>query len=146
MNDMAGTGDDLRREGHAIPLYAQLAQLLRQRIYAGQFKRGDTLPSEQALRAEYRVSFTVVRSALDLLRREGLIVTEHGVGSTVQTVPARITVQAGPGDSTESRLPTPAERDALDLPVGVPVLVLRHANGREELYSALRTRITFGDG
>lgn len=140
---IAGQGE-LHADRRAIPLYAQLAQLLRQRVYAGEFAAGSTLPSEQALRDEYGVSYATVRSALDLLRREGLIVTEHGVGSRVQEVPAQVEVRARPGDQTESRLPTAAERQRLELPEGVPLLVLRHPDGREELFSGLRAKVVFG--
>jgi DNA-binding transcriptional regulator YhcF (GntR family) len=138
-SDRRGT---LQRERKVIPLYAQFAQQLRQRIYAGEFDRGDSLPSEDALQAAYGVSQSTVRRALDLLRAEGLIMTAHGVGTRVRAVPARLTVSARPQDRVESRMPTPGEREALGIAEGVPVLVLVHPDGRrDEVYDAMRTVI-----
>jgi DNA-binding transcriptional MocR family regulator len=144
MSTHAGGRGDLERAAKKVPLYVQIAQLVRQRIYQGEWGAGDTLPAEIALRGHYGVSLETVRSALSMLREEGLIVTEHGAGSRVGYVPGRVTVTAAAGDSAESRMPTPDERKALGLPAGVPVVVLRHPDGREEIYDSMRTRVEFG--
>lgn len=139
----AGYGDSLQRSGKTVPLYVQVAQLLRQRIYRNNRQPGDMLAGETSLAAEWDVSLETVRKALAVLRAEGLIVTEHGVGSRIARMPSRVTVAARPGDVTESRMPTPAERRALDMPEGVPLVVLVHPDGGEEIYDGMRTRVTF---
>lgn len=103
------------------------------------------LAAETVLGDEYGVSLETVRRALALLRAEGLIVTEHGVGSRIVRIPSQVTVTAHAGDSTESRMPVPAERNALGIPEGVPLVVLVHPDGTEEIYDAMRTRIIFGE-
>ena len=102
------------------------------------------LAPETALGSEYGVSLETVRKALALLRAEGLIVTDHGVGSRIAHVPSRVIVTASPGDIIESRMPVPGERRDRGMPEGVPLLVLVHADGREEAYDSSRTRVVFG--
>lgn len=137
-------GEILARAGKTIPLYVQVAALIRQDIYARKWCTGDTLPSEQVLRVQYRVSQETIRNALGVLRREGLVVTGHGIGSRVAAVPSQVRVEAEPGDAVKSRMPTAAERAALAMPEGVPLVVLERGDGREEVYDSLRTRIVFG--
>jgi len=54
-------------------------------IESGRFRPGDQLPSEPDLQAAYGVGRAAVRSGLDRLRRQGLIVTVRGSGSFVAT-------------------------------------------------------------
>lgn len=144
MNDHPKGGRMLERDAKTIPLYVQVAQLIRQRIYAREWRPGDMLPAESVLRAGYGVSSETIRSALGLLRGEGLIMTGHGVGSRVAAVPSQVQVTGQPGDVIISRMPTAAERSALSMPEGVPLVVLQHPDGREEVYDSLRTRVIFG--
>ena len=71
-----------RRRDRAV--YKQVADALRDEIRSGQLSAGEPLPSETQLTARYRVSRNSVRSALGLLRVEGLVVTEQGRGSFVR--------------------------------------------------------------
>jgi GntR family transcriptional regulator len=66
-----------------IPLYYQLAQLLRESIVTGVWAAGAELPSERNLMQEYKLSRNTVRQALDQLYREGLIMREQGSGTRV---------------------------------------------------------------
>jgi DNA-binding transcriptional MocR family regulator len=141
MTTGASGAGKLDKQRKKVPLYVQLAQLLRQRIYGGEWGVGDSLPSETTLRADWDVSLETIRSALGILREEGLIVTEHGAGTKVKYVPGRVTVEGAPGDRMESRMPTPAERRKLDIPEGVPLVVLVHPDGREDCYDSLRTSV-----
>ena len=52
-----------------LPRYAQLADLLRQRISRGVWKEGDLLPSLDALVAEFGVARVTVRQAIERLAR-----------------------------------------------------------------------------
>jgi DNA-binding GntR family transcriptional regulator len=63
------------------PPWRQLADLLRARIISGELT--GRLPSERYIGAEADVALVTVRKALQLLRDEGLIKTEHGWGSSV---------------------------------------------------------------
>ena len=67
-----------------VPLYQQLADHLRQDIAAGRLPTGVAFPSERKLMARYQVTRTTVRSAIGLLKQEGMVVAEHGAGSFVR--------------------------------------------------------------
>jgi GntR family transcriptional regulator len=69
------------------PAYKQLADLLRQQIVAGELTPGAPLPSEARLMQELGVSRNTVRLAVQLLRSEGHVVTEHGRGTFVRARP-----------------------------------------------------------
>lgn len=74
----------MKIERHStIPLYQQLASVLRQQIDAGQLMPGAALPPESSLTRKYRVSRITARQALDLLVEEGLIVRKQGKGTYV---------------------------------------------------------------
>ncbi|MEU6278789.1 GntR family transcriptional regulator [Streptomyces sp. NPDC047028] len=60
----------------------QLADLLRRQLITGTFPAG-TLPHESTLAIDYRTSRNTVRIALDLLRAEGLVKRQPGVGTVV---------------------------------------------------------------
>jgi len=67
-----------------VPLYQQLADHLRQDIAEGRLPAGVAFPSERKLMARYQVTRTTVRSAIGLLKQEGMVVAEHGAGSFVR--------------------------------------------------------------
>ncbi len=62
-------------------LYHQILQGLIGRIESGEIGVGDRLPSEADLVAEFGVSRTTARRALDELRRQGLVRREPGRGT-----------------------------------------------------------------
>jgi GntR family transcriptional regulator len=66
-----------------MPLYQQLNDVLADAIREGQVAPGDQLPSENELIALFNVSRYVVRQTLNLLGRQGLIITQRGRGSFV---------------------------------------------------------------
>jgi GntR family transcriptional regulator len=61
----------------AIPLYHQIAQLLRQRAGTG----GELRATERALCSEFGVSRTTIRQALGMLKQDGLLGSRRGVGT-----------------------------------------------------------------
>lgn len=63
--------------------YRRIAADLRADIRAGRIRPGERIPSEAELEARYGVSRLTVRNAVDLLRQDGIVKTEHGVGSIV---------------------------------------------------------------
>src|SRR5258706_2217566 len=96
------------------PLSAQLAQALRELIRVGQLRPGDKVPSEPQLAREHQVSRDTAQRALAMLADEGLITRRRGVGSIVATAVAPVTeVRAAPGTRISARLPTAAERHAI---------------------------------
>jgi len=67
-----------------VPTYRQLAGELRRLIRSGQLKRGDRLPSIHELMAETGLAQNTIRSAVAVLREEGLVVTAPGRGVFVK--------------------------------------------------------------
>jgi GntR family transcriptional regulator len=65
------------------PLYRQLADILREMITSGQLEPRSLLPSESYLQQEHGVSRGTVRTAMGILRDEGLVVTISGRGTFV---------------------------------------------------------------
>jgi GntR family transcriptional regulator len=66
-----------------VPLYYQLASLLRNKISSGEFAVGVKIPTEAELVIDYGVSRITVRQALRSLEEEGLIRREAGRGTFV---------------------------------------------------------------
>lgn len=66
-----------------IPLYQQLAGLIRNRILSGEYRPGDRLPSELQLVSQLRISRDCVRRAIDLLVKGGLVKRVHGKGNFI---------------------------------------------------------------
>jgi GntR family transcriptional regulator len=65
------------------PLYARVESALGERIAAGALAPGDRLPSEDELAAEFAVSRTTVRSAIQSLLQRGLVEIRRGRGTFV---------------------------------------------------------------
>lgn len=69
------------------PHYQQLASLLRGQMESGELAPGARVPTESQLTAQYETSRNTVRQALDVLRNEGLIISQQGRGSFVRAEP-----------------------------------------------------------
>jgi GntR family transcriptional regulator len=65
------------------PLYLQIMEQIRGRIAVGDWKPGQPIPSIRQLAVELQVSVITIKRAYLELEREGVIVTQHGKGSTV---------------------------------------------------------------
>ncbi|PZF81589.1 winged helix-turn-helix domain-containing protein [Jiangella anatolica] len=85
----------------SAPAFRQLADDLRGRIAAGELPPGSQLPSMTKLREQHNVSSTVVRDALNELRRDGLIVGRQGKGVFVAD---DVSAAARRPDDTQARL------------------------------------------
>jgi DNA-binding GntR family transcriptional regulator len=127
-----------------------LAQELRTRIRAGEWRPGERIPSEPELAREQTVSRSSVRAAITLLEEEGYVDRRHGSGTYVTHRPAlehdlgrnfgvsSLIASTGsePGTVEESSgaVPAPAPvAEALGVPAGELVSSLRRvrtANGR----------------
>lgn len=65
------------------PLYVQLADVIRERIFDGSFAAESMLPSESEMMSAYKVSRITVRQSLALLAQEGLVQRVQGKGTFV---------------------------------------------------------------
>lgn len=86
------------------PTYRQIANMLRRAITSSQLLPGDQLPSETKLIAHFGVARMTVRQAIQELRSEGLVVSEHGRGVFVRSMPAireRWPQEPGVSDGTD---------------------------------------------
>ncbi|MFI1533910.1 winged helix-turn-helix domain-containing protein [Streptomyces anandii] len=68
------------------PPYQHAADELRRDIKQGRFKPGEQMPSVRELQERFGVANMTARSALNVLRDEGLIYTIHGRGSFVADI------------------------------------------------------------
>lgn len=68
-------------------MYLQIMEQIKQRIAVGDWRSGQEIPSIRQLAVELRISVITVKRAYLELDREGVIVTQHGKGSTVATDP-----------------------------------------------------------
>lgn len=66
-----------------IPLYQQLADLLRRAMEQGSYPENEKIPSEPELAKTYGIGRPTVRQATDLLVREGLLQRRRGSGTFV---------------------------------------------------------------
>lgn len=66
-----------------IPIYVQIADIMRHRIKRGVWERGSVLPSIDRLMEEFEVGRVTVRQAVQLLAREGLLSPQRGRGTFV---------------------------------------------------------------
>jgi GntR family transcriptional regulator len=68
-------------------MYLQIMEQVRQKVAVGEWGPGENVPSIRALAVELQVSVITVKRAYLELEREGIIVTQHGKGSTVARDP-----------------------------------------------------------
>lgn len=71
----------------ASPLYAQIADALRERIVKGVWAIGTQIPTLPELAQEFGVGLITVRQAVQLLKDERLLVPEQGRGTFVRNKP-----------------------------------------------------------
>ena len=81
LGDSSSDSDDLRPS--PLPLYQQVKRHLVQRVLAGEWKPGLSLPSEQKLAQEYKLSQGTVRKAIEEMAQEGLVSRRAGRGTFV---------------------------------------------------------------
>jgi GntR family transcriptional regulator len=127
-----------------------LAEELRARILAGEWRPGERLPSEPELARLSTVSRSSMRAAITVLEEDGFVSRKHGSGTYVSHRPALPSdlgnnfgvsaliahngMQPGSTEETSGGVPAPPEvAHALEIPEGSPVSTLRRvrtADGR----------------
>ena len=133
MNDGRDTGKLIQ--------HWHVANRLREEITRGGLAPGDKIDGENSLAERYGVARGTIRRAVDMLREEGLLVSRHGHGTFVASVPVVRAVTLGPGDSARAGLPDDAERERRSLPPGVPLLIVTRADGAVEYYDGSVTDV-----
>jgi GntR family transcriptional regulator len=73
--------------GGPVPVYQQVASILRERITSGDLTRDQALPSESYLVQQYGISRASARHAVAVLRDEGLVYTVPQRGTFVVSAP-----------------------------------------------------------
>lgn len=71
-----------------IPLYIQVASVMRRRIETKQWSLGQKISTLVELEREFQVARVTVRQAIDILREEGLLRSQQGRGTFVAENPA----------------------------------------------------------
>lgn len=69
---------------------SDVADVLRERIEAGDFRPGHALPSKSSVRAELGVADVTVQAAINLLAAEGFVIARSGAGVFVRQPPATV--------------------------------------------------------
>jgi len=86
VENVAPASDSLAAPAPAFsPLYQQIKGLILQSLQSGEWKPGESIPSEMELAARFRVSQGTVRKAIDELASENLVVRRQGKGTFVAT-------------------------------------------------------------
>lgn len=70
-----------------IPLYVQVASVMRHRIESGHWAQGAKISTLEELEHEFAVARVTIRQAIDLLRKEGLLDAQQGRGTFVSGKP-----------------------------------------------------------
>jgi DNA-binding transcriptional regulator YhcF (GntR family)/predicted DNA-binding transcriptional regulator AlpA len=69
--------------GETIPLYFHIYPKLKQKIMSGEYAKGSTISSIEALAKQHKVAQETVRKALKILESEGLLVRKSGMGTII---------------------------------------------------------------
>jgi GntR family transcriptional regulator len=98
----------------SVPVYAQIADLLRDQIADGVYRPGEAIPTVAELSATFGVASMTVRHAISQLSQEGVVSREQGRGTFVQT-PRLSTVRFDLDDLTRQLLDPELEEELLDV-------------------------------
>ena len=67
----------------AMPVYIQIAELLKKQIFSGELVNGEQLPGEHQLAAQFGTSRVTLRKGLQILEEQKLILQRRGIGAFV---------------------------------------------------------------
>lgn len=124
------------------PVYAQVAEHLRVRIEAGEWKPRQRLPSVEHLMQQYGVARQTVLRALAMLRDLGVVYTVEHLGSFVRLGSDLVTViTVEPGMRVVPRPASETERAELDLPPGGWVVVVERPGRDAQVLPADRVEL-----
>ncbi|MFK4785198.1 GntR family transcriptional regulator [Fusobacterium sp. MFO224] len=66
-----------------LPLYHQLANIIRKKIEQGLYKEGDKIPSERTFKEQFKLSRVTVNKAINLLIEDGFLIRKRGQGTFI---------------------------------------------------------------
>ena len=130
-----------------MPLYYQVYKILRAQLVDGVWKAGDFLPSIPDLAARFSVSVVTIRQALDLLREDGLVLSERGRGTTVLVESADtrpLHLESTVSDLIRLYADDSPEQELLDEGVAMPALVRADFTLCQSYYFMKRAHIRDG--
>lgn len=70
-------------QAQSIPLFIQIAETIKSRIFNHEYGPGDYIPSAKKFENEFKVSNITIRKAMELLTMEGYIVPRRGMRAQV---------------------------------------------------------------
>lgn len=73
-----------------IPLYRQLADILSDKIRAGEYRPGERIPSEIELAKTFGIGRPTARQATEALIRKGMLLRRRGAGTFVRDGPKEV--------------------------------------------------------
>lgn len=92
------------------PIALQVADAIRLRIERGELHEGDAVPTIQQISSDWHTSAGTARTALDLLKQQGLISSGRGKPARVRHRPPRV-VRSSERHQVEKDLVLASERD-----------------------------------
>jgi len=66
-----------------VPIYTQIVERIKEKVFGGELRPGEQLPTVRQLAADLRVNFNTVARAYAILHQEGVISTQRGRGTFV---------------------------------------------------------------
>ncbi|MGQ9458516.1 MAG: GntR family transcriptional regulator [Anaerolineae bacterium] len=66
-----------------VPIYTQIVERIKEKVFSGDLRPGEQLPTVRQLAADLRVNFNTVARAYAILHQEGVISTQRGRGTFV---------------------------------------------------------------
>ncbi|ACL06589.1 transcriptional regulator, GntR family [Desulfatibacillum aliphaticivorans] len=79
-------GKAVEKKRGSLPVYSQLAMIIKEDIATGRLQPGIRIPSESKLAKQYDVSLMTIRQAIGVLVEEGLVKRVHGSGTFVRRI------------------------------------------------------------
>ena len=112
-------------------LVEQVETILKRLVLMEDLNEGDQLPSERQLAAALGVSHTVVREALSVLAREGLIIKRHGLGNFVASFEQDNHLSSVEGVPKEAPEPADLHRARCAIECGAAYLAAEYATDED---------------
>ena len=141
--------EQLNFEKGSKPLYAQLQEILKQKILTNEYAPGTMIPSESQLQKMFKVSRITARQAIINLENEGYVQRERGRGTRVLYQNAITEELVGMNSFTKEMQAQGIEPGTKYMHIDVVeaderLLELFHCKPQEKLYRISRVRT--GDG
>ncbi|RXZ44297.1 PLP-dependent aminotransferase family protein [Crenobacter cavernae] len=121
-------GQTLQRDPHALPLYQQLYQRVRDAILSGQLPPGARLPASRVLAADLSTSRGTVEQAYNRLLAEGYLASRASAGTVVNPhldtarLRARLKLPSSPAQPAPPAQAIAAPPEPLPFQLGLPAL------------------------